>query len=71
MIQLMITCTENFTKETLLGRLEVEELDLKHSRELAKVETTFSALNIKPGLARNTKMQGDISRKKKSIEDKI
>ena len=29
MIQLMIPCTENFTKETLLGKLEVAELDLK------------------------------------------
>ena len=29
---LMIPCTENFTKETLLGRLEVVELDLKQSQ---------------------------------------
>ena len=29
MIQLMIPCTENFTKETLLGRLEAIELDLR------------------------------------------
>ena len=28
-IQLMIPCTKNFTKETLLGRLEVVELGLK------------------------------------------
>ena len=29
MIQLMIPCTTNFTKETLLGRLEAAEFDLK------------------------------------------
>ena len=29
MIQLMIPCTENFTKEILLGRLEATKLDLK------------------------------------------
>ena len=28
-IQLMILCTTNFTKETLIGRLEVVEFDLK------------------------------------------
>ena len=46
MILLMIPCTKNFTKETLLGRLEVAEL--------ATIETTFSALNIKSGSTRNT-----------------
>ena len=29
MIQLMIPCTTNFTKETLLGRLEAIEFELK------------------------------------------
>ena len=56
MIQLMIPCTANFTKETFFGRLEAAEFYLKQSGELAKVETTFSALNIQPGLARNTKV---------------
>ena len=31
MIQLMIPCTINFTKETLLGRLEATKFDLKQS----------------------------------------
>ena len=45
----MIPCTEYFTKETLLGRLEVVELDPKQSVELASVEIAFSALTIKKG----------------------
>ena len=71
MIQLMIPCTTNFTKETLLGRLEATEFDLKESGELEKVETTFSALNIKPSLARSTKPQGSIASSNRSIEEKI
>ena len=54
-INLMIPCTGNFTKETLLGRLEAIEFDLKQSRELEKLEIAFSPLNIKLGLAMNTK----------------
>ena len=54
MIQLMIPCTTNFTKETLLGRLEAIVLDLKQSEELATVETTFNALNVEPSLEMNT-----------------
>ena len=71
MIQLMIPCTKNFTKETLLGRLEAVELDLKKSRELAKVETTFSALSVRPSLAKSTSVQGDIASSSKTIEKKI
>ena len=67
----MIPCTTNFTKETLLGRLKAIEFDLKQSRQLEKVETIFSALNIKPGLGRNTKVEGDISSSSKYIEEKI
>ena len=55
MIQLMIPCTNNFTKETFLDRLEAIDFDLKQSRELGKVETIFSALDIKLFLARSTK----------------
>ena len=47
MIQLMIPCTDNLTKETLLGRLEATELDLKQSGQLALVEIAFSALRVK------------------------
>ena len=46
MVKLLISFTEYFTKETLLGRLEVVENELRQSRELTKIETTFSALNI-------------------------
>ena len=71
MIQLMIPYTTNFTKETLLGRLEAAEFDLKQSGELAKVETTFSALSVKPSLAKNTRAQEDIASSNKTIEEKI
>lgn len=67
----MLPCTTNFTKETFLGRLEAKEFDLKQSGELEKVETKFSALIIKPGLAKNTEAQGDIASSNKSIEEKI
>lgn len=50
----MIPCNENFTKETLLGRLEVVKLDLKYFGELALVEIAFSALNVKSSPTRNT-----------------
>ena len=67
----MLPCTTNFTKETLLGRLEDEEFDLKKSRELEKVETTFSVLSVKLGLAKNTNVQGEIASSSKTIEEKI
>ena len=53
MIQLMIPCTENFTKETLLGRLEVAKLGLKKSREMASVEI---ALSVKSSSTRKATM---------------
>ena len=46
MIQLLISCTKYFTKDTLLGRLEAVANELRQSRELTRIETTFSALNI-------------------------
>ena len=71
MIQLLIPCTSDFTKETLLGRLEAAEVDLKQSRELAKVETAFSALNVQPNMTRSTSVCGDFASNKKFDEDKI
>ena len=53
----MIPCTENFTKETLLGRLEAVELDLKQSRELALFEIAFSALSVKLGSTRKASVR--------------
>ena len=61
MIQLMIPCTKNFTKEILLGRSEAVEFDLKKSKELAKVQKNLSALSVRPSLARNTSVQGDFA----------
>ena len=71
MIQLMILCTKNFTKETLLGRLEAVVLDLKQCGELASVETTFSALSVGHGLARNTSAQGEFASSSKTVDKKI
>ena len=34
MIQLLISCTKDFTKETFLGRLEAVENELRQVREL-------------------------------------
>ena len=67
----MIPCIENFTKETLLVRLEATEFNLKQSGKLAKVETKFSALSVKLGLTKNTSTQGEIASSSKTIEEKI
>ena len=61
MIQLLISCTKDFTKETLLGRLEAVENELRQSRELTRIETTFNALNIRPSLSRSTSSRGDFA----------
>ena len=71
MIQLMIPCTENFTKETLLYRLEVVELDLKQSGELASVETSFNALKVKSGQTRNKSAQNDSASSSKIVDETI
>ena len=71
MIHLMMPCTTNFTKETLFGRLEATEFDLKQLEELDKVETTFSALIFRPSLVRNTSAQGDFANSSKTIEEKV
>ena len=44
---------------------------MKQSRELAKVETTFSALNVWPNLTSSTSVYGDFCSNNKSDEDKI
>ena len=71
MIQLMIPCTKNFTKETLLGKLEATNFDLKQYGELAKLETSFSALSVRPSLIRSTSAWGDFSSSRKFVEEKI
>ena len=67
-------------KESIREGSSLEDLEIvymimkkKKRRKLIKtwVKIEFSALNIKLGLARNTKVQGDISYSNKSIEEKI
>ena len=70
MVQLLISCTKYFTKETLLGRFEVVENELRQSKELTKIETTFSALNIQPSLSRRTSVRGDFTSSRRSYEDR-
>ena len=70
MIQLSISCTNDFTKETLLGRLEVVENKLSQSKELTKIEMTFNALNIWPSLSRSTSAKGDFSSISRDGEDR-
>ena len=67
----MIPCTENFTKETLLGRLEIIELDLKQSGELSSVEIAFSALSVKSSSTRKASVQNDSASSSKTIDEKI
>ena len=74
MIQLLISCTKYFTKETLLGRLGSVENELRHFGELSRIETSFSALNIQPNMSRSTSDRGNfassnIPNKDKKIEE--
>ena len=70
MIQLLISCTKYFTKDTFLGRLEVVENELRQSEELTRIETYFSALNIQTNLWRSTSARGDFSSSSRSEEDR-
>ena len=65
-----ISCTKYFTNETLLRRIEIVEKDLRQSRELTRIETTFSALHIWPSLSRSTSTRGDFASTSRSEEDK-
>ena len=67
---MLISCTKDFTKETLLGRLEAIENKLRQSGELTRIETTFSALSIWPNLSRSTSYRGDFSSSSRSEEDR-
>ena len=55
----------------MLSRLEAIDLDLKQFEELAKVETTFSALSVTPSLARSTSVRGDFVSSRKTIKENI
>ena len=71
MIQLLIPCTKDFTKETLLGRLEVAKVDLRQFRDLTRVEIALSYLNVQPNLIRSARTHVDFASSSKSNEDKI
>ena len=70
MIQLLISCMKHFTKETLLGRLKVVENELIWLKELIRIETTLSDINIWPNLSRSTSARGDFASNNRSKEDK-
>ena len=70
MIQLVMPRTKYFTKEKFLGRLESIEVKLRQSRELARLETTFSALKIQPNLSRSASTREDFVGNNRSNEDK-
>ena len=67
----MIPYTKNITKETLLDRLKAAKFDLKQSGELAKVETNFSALSVRPSLAKSKSVRGDFASSRKTIEENV
>ena len=67
---MLISCTKYFTKETLLGRLEVVENELRQSRELSRIETNFNTLNIQLNLSRSTSARGYFASISRSDEDR-
>jgi hypothetical protein len=69
MIQLLISYTKDFIKETLFGRLEAIENELRQSKELTRIGTSLSALSIQPNLLRRTSSRGDFSSTSISEED--
>lgn len=66
MIDQVIPCTKKFTRETLLGRLEVEKMSLKNSRDFPRVEFFFSTLSVCLSLSRSVSTSGDYARRNKS-----
>lgn len=70
MIQLLIPCSKDFTKEMLLGRSEAGEVDLRQFGDLARVKIAFSALNIRSNLTRSASTRGDFAGSNRFDEDK-
>ena len=70
MMQLLISCTKDFTKETLLGKLEAVENELRQFGKLTRTQTTFSALSIRPNLSRSISSRGYFSSSNISEEDR-
>ena len=69
MIQLVMPCTKDLTKETFLRRLESIEEEIRQFGELTWVEITFSVMNIQPNLSRSASARGDFSNSRRSEED--
>ena len=72
MIKQVIPSVDKFSKETLLGRIEVAEVSLRQNGDLPGIETTLSALSMKPSLSRSTSTSGNFasSSRAKFEEDK-
>ena len=51
MIEKVIPCSKKFFRETLPGILKATKVSLKQSRDLTRVETTFSTLSVHPSLS--------------------
>ena len=59
MIEHVIPCTPNFTRETLLARFQTSEIWMKQSGEFPRVKTAFSLLRDKPMLRRSESTNGN------------
>jgi hypothetical protein len=59
MIEQVILCTFDFTRETLLGRLQSDEMWIRQSGEFPRFEFSFSAPSVKPMLTRSVSISGD------------
>ena len=71
MIEQLTPCLDKFSKETLLGRLEVAKVNLKKSGDFPKIEIAFNAMNIRPILSRRARTSGNFvgNNKTKSEEN--
>ena len=59
MIKQVILLTKDFTRETLLGKLQSIEMSMRYSGVLSRVEISFSALSFQPMLTRSAIKSGE------------
>lgn len=59
MIEQVISCTPNFTREIFFARLQTSEMWIKQNRELPRVESSFSIQRDRPTLTRSATTIGD------------
>ena len=71
MIEQVIPCTEKFSKETLVGRLEAVEVNQKQNGDFLKIEIAFNTLSMRPSLSRSVSTSRNYvgSSREKSKED--